>query len=117
MDTETGTDATVTPRRRRTPRQRAAPAAEQGVDARLAKLRDEWLAEAQSWLATRPGRVVTLPDDLPALLLARGVPCADCLAKVWRPGDAGHEVRFARSPGQHWAAGITAHCGRPPAAE
>lgn len=73
----------------------------------------EFVARAQRWEVSRadaaPG--VVFPRDEVAVV-ALGVPCDDCLVLIYRQGSYGHRVRLGFASGLHWAALISAHCGR-----
>lgn len=105
------TDAPDTIKTARPPRQRRAkPAAPAFADPdEYANARQRFEGEAQRWLLGQPDRTMMMPDDL-AAVVALGVPCRNCGASVYRNRDAGHAVRWERSPGGHWAAGITVTC-------
>lgn len=74
----------------------------------------EWLTRADSWARRRAGGgpvEVVYPRDIEAIL-ALGVPCRDCLGLIYVPGVGGHTIRFGAAAGEHWAALISASCGR-----
>lgn len=84
---------------------------------RIALRKEQHLAfvvRADRWANTRtdaePG--VVFPRD-EAAVLALGVPCDDCLVLIYAQGQSGHVVRFEWWSGRHWAALISAQCGRP----
>ncbi len=60
-------------------------------------------------------RQMVWPADLPSLMRAAGVPCADCL-QIARAGANAVRHTFEYHPGtpEHWASGIVAHCGGTP---
>lgn len=73
-----------------------------------------WLVRADAWANSRAAGApveVIYPRDA-AAIAALGVPCDDCLTLVHRQGEDGHVIRYWAESGRHWAALISAHCGR-----
>lgn len=74
-----------------------------------------FIRRADAWASSRPEPgVVVYPRDA-AVVAALGVPCDDCLTLVYAQGEDGHVIRYGVADGEHWAALISAHCGRQPA--
>jgi hypothetical protein len=107
-----GRDAKRAPRQRRSPAAAGkSPAAPRG----FAKARRDFEARAQDWLAGRPGKVMQIPQDLPAIA-ALGVPCSCHGSLIYRDGQDGHTIAWKRkaegAAAGHWASGITASCDK-----
>jgi hypothetical protein len=78
--------------------------------------REAFIRRADAWAVARAGGdraavVITHPVD-EAVIIALGVPCDDCFGLVYAEGEDGHHVRFGMDAGRHWAALISARCGR-----
>lgn len=74
----------------------------------------EFVARADAWARDRAGDepvAVVYPLDA-AAIAALGVPCDDCLTLVHADGEREHRIRYGAANGLHWAALISAHCGR-----
>ena len=66
---------------------------------------------AAQWLRAQPGKQMRMPEQL-AAVVALGVPCPTCDELVRRDRQNGHQIEWNPTAPGHWAAGITAVCGR-----
>lgn len=93
------------PRKTAPRRQAIAPKEPEGFEVSVS----EFLGKATQWLHGRPGRVLMMPRDLPAVVQL-GVPCGGCNMLIRWNGQAGHTVTWVQAKAGHWASGITAAC-------